>query len=196
MSWTLFVMPVHGLARDGTAEWLAAAEFTRGEPPPGFIQGELPPGFTQGELPPGFTRGELPPGFIQGEQSAEFARGEPAAPPPAWPLPTATDVVAAFRAAGCHGTNWSGPPGDGLPECPDPSGCAAAGGLDLGEVTLRGEPVEVVSFRKPYPLAVLAAACALAPIAGPVVVFDHEAVGAFVVEPGENADGLRAVWPW
>lgn len=140
------------------------------------------------------------------EHSAELTR----AAPPALPFPAAADVLEVFRVAGCHGTNWfrvlGEEPGSRLPECPSPSACAATGGLDLGEVTLRSAggrsdlaastPVEIISFRKPYPLAVLTAACALTAIAGSQVVFDQDGGDAFVIQPGEEVQALTAGWPW
>jgi hypothetical protein len=145
--------------------------------------------------------------------SASFSRGVPDQPPNPKPLPSVGDVLAAFRAAGCHGTvssNLSGTdPTAPLEECPDPAVCSSVDGLDLGEVSLRVvgqdehdqalEPtasVEAMSFRKPVPAAVLAAACALALSAGPQLVFDDSADSVFVVWPGERADDLVAEWPW
>jgi hypothetical protein len=45
--------------------------------------------------------------------------------------------------------------------------------------------VETVAFRKPKPAAVLKAACPLAALAGPQLVFDESATAAFVVQPGD-----------
>jgi hypothetical protein len=168
VSWKLYVVPVDGLSRDGMAEWLASADFTRGIP-------------------------------------------EPASP--IMPRPSIAEVLASFRAAGCHGTNWfeivGEPAGSRLPECPGTDACPGDGALDLGEVSVyttgRGSSVpavaadagvETVSFRKPNPGAVLRAACALAALAGPQLVFDESAAAAFVVRPGEETGDLEADWPW
>jgi hypothetical protein len=86
---------------------------------------------------------------------------------------------------------------------------AAIGGLDLGEVTLRGPAqadfgpllgaaisVEVVSFRKPAGAGALAAVCALARVSGPQLVFGDSAETVFVVWPNEVAGNLAHEWPW
>jgi hypothetical protein len=168
VSWSLYVVPVEGLSRDGMAEWIASAEFVRGTP-------------------------------------------EPA--PQVLPRPSIAAVLDAFRTAGCHGTNWfeviDEPAGSRLPECPGTAFCADDGSLDLGEVSVHtagrtssipavaaDAAVETVSFRKPHPAAVLRAACALAAIAGPQVVFDDSAAAAFVVRPGEEPGDLEGDWPW
>ncbi|WP_328459329.1 hypothetical protein OHA21_26815 [Actinoplanes sp. NBC_00393] len=132
--------------------------------------------------------------------SASFSRGVPEQMPASRPLPSVRDVLAAFRAAGCHGTAWFDLIGTAEPleECPDPGTCYSAGGLDLGEVRLSmvEASVEAVSFRKPVPVAVLTAASALASTAGPQLVFDDSADSLFVVWPGESAESLLAEWPW
>ncbi|MEU9506005.1 hypothetical protein AB0D32_06960 [Micromonospora sp. NPDC048170] len=168
MSWSLFVVPLDGIYRDGMSDWIASAEFTRGIPAQG---------------------------------------------PQALPLPSVAEVLDAFRAAGCHGTNWFEVVGEGagsrLPECPSPGTCASTRGLDLGEVSVysTGETnslpavpadaaVETVAFRKPNPAAVLRAVCALASSAGPQLVFDESAGQAFAVWPGEEAGELEDDWPW
>jgi hypothetical protein len=164
----MYVVPVDSLSRDGMTEWVASAEFTRGVP----------------------------------EQA-----------PPILPRPSIAEVLAAFRAAGCHGTNWfevaGEPAGTRLPECPGVDACLSGGALDLGEVSVytvgrssslpavaAGEAVETVAFRKPNPAAVLKAACALAALAGPQLVFDVSAAVAFVVRPGEETEELEEDWPW
>jgi hypothetical protein len=43
---------------------------------------------------------------------------------------------------------------------------------------------------------VLAAMCALAPVAGPQIVFDDSGDTVFVVRPGEQAGDLAGEWPW
>nr|MDT0658669.1 hypothetical protein [Micromonospora sp. DSM 115978] len=168
MSWSLYVVPVDSLSRDGMAEWIASADFTRGVP----------------------------------ERL-----------PPVLPRPSIVEVLDAFRAAGCHGTNWfevaGEPAGSRLPECPGTDVCTSGGALDLGEVSVHtlgrtsGIPavtadavVETVAFRKPNPAAALRAACALVSLAGPQLVFDESAGAAFVVRPGEKAEDLAEDWPW
>ncbi|WP_326560093.1 hypothetical protein [Micromonospora sp. NBC_01796] len=168
VSWSLFVVPLDGLSQDGMSDWIASAEFTRGIP----------------------------------EQV-----------PQALPRPSVAEVLDAFEAAGCHGTNWfevvGEDAGSRLPECPSPGTCASTGGLDLGEVSvyssgetssqpavLADAAVETVAFRKPNPVAVLRAVCALASYAGPQLVFDESADQAFAVWPGEAAGELEDDWPW
>jgi hypothetical protein len=72
--------------------------------------------------------------------AASFSRGVPQRAPSPLPLPSAAEVLAAFRHAECHGSAWftvSGiAPRWQLPECPDPDGCSRSGGRDLGEVSL------------------------------------------------------------
>lgn len=133
--------------------------------------------------------------------------------PVAQPLPAATEVLDAFRSAGCHGTNWfeivGEDAGSRLPECPEPTYCASVGGLDLGEVSLfvtgrtsslppvpASAPVETVTFRKPSAHAVLRAACALASQAGAQLVFDAAGDDVCVVWPGEVARVVEDDWPW
>jgi hypothetical protein len=168
VSWSLYITPVDSLSRDGMSEWIASASSTRGVP----------------------------------EQI-----------PPVLPRPSVADVLAALRVAGCHGTNWFNltgePAGSRLPECPGTAICTSSGALDLGEVSVytmesgssvpavRADAVvETVAFRKPHPAAALAAACALAALAGPQLVFDESAAAAFVVEPGEQTEELKGKWPW
>ena len=144
---------------------------------------------------------------------AGYSRGVPTTAPEAVPLPTVANVLAAFRDAGCHGEAWftlsdagASPP---LRQCPDTVSCARKGGLDLGEVSLRGAGqagfglplssgarVETVSFRKPSGAGALAAVCALASISGPQLVFDDSADRVFVVWPGELEANLAREWPW
>nr|BFE57660.1 hypothetical protein GCM10020063_021860 [Dactylosporangium thailandense] len=164
----MLVVSLHCLSRDGLSEWLASVQSVRGAPDH--------------------------------------------APEPV-PLPSAAEVLDAFRSAGCHGTNWfrllGEEAGSRLPECPDAGTCASLGGHDLGEVSVycaggtsslqpipADAAVETVSFRKPSAAAVLRAVCALAPIAGPQLVFDDSAAAAFVVWPDEHADALMNDWPW
>jgi hypothetical protein len=142
-------------------------------------------------------------------------------------LPLVVDVLDAFARGGCHGSAWfevdrldiAGI----LPSCTGLAECAAAGWLDLGEVTLResdgrsgldgsgldvetddGKPprldpesrVGSIAFRKPNPVAVLRAVTALARTAGPMLVFDDLADRVFVVSPGDTPEGLAKFWPW
>lgn len=128
-------------------------------------------------------------------------------------MPSVAEVLGAFQSAGCHGTNWfkivGEETGSRLSECPNPSACASAGGLDLGEVSVYspGEAsssppipadavVETVTFRKPNAVAALSAVCALASVAGPQLVFDESAEEAFVIWPGEDVEELGDEWPW
>ncbi|MGI5183751.1 hypothetical protein ACQEVZ_46610 [Dactylosporangium sp. CA-152071] len=168
MSWSLFVVPADELTRDGMADWIA---------------------------------------------SAESIRGLPERTPPVLPRPSVAEVLDALRAAGCHGTNWfevvDEPAGSRLPECPGTAACTGDGTLDLGEASVytagqtsslpavaADAAVETVTFRKPNPAAVLRAACALAALAGPQLVFDESATAAFVIWPGEEPADLEGDWPW
>ncbi|MEU8234966.1 hypothetical protein AB0C12_35685 [Actinoplanes sp. NPDC048967] len=168
MSWSLYAVPLHDLAEDGMADWA---------------------------------------------KSTSFSRGVPDQAPPPRPLPSVGDVLRAFRTAGCHGTPWFIVDATGaaeqLEECPDPSACPRTDGRDLGEVSLRAEDhadrdrplpldaaVRSLSFRKPDGTAVLAAMCALTPVAGAQLVYDDSADEVFVVRSGERAEDLVADWPW
>ncbi|MEV0136768.1 hypothetical protein AB0H83_51135 [Dactylosporangium sp. NPDC050688] len=167
MSWSLYVVPVDALGRDGMAEWIA---------------------------------------------SAECGRGVPEGVPQVLPRPSVGAVLDALREADCHGTNWfevvGEPAGSRLPECPGTAACASGAVVDLGEVSVytagrssgpavpADAAVETVTFRKPDPAAVLRAACALAAVAGPQLVFDEGAAAAFVVWPGEEPGALAGDWPW
>ena len=151
-------------------------------------------------------------GVLDWADAASHSRGVPDTAPAAVPLPTVSEVLAAFHDAGCHGEAWFQVSDDGSPPlrpCPDPESCARNGGLDLGEVTLRGAAredlgrplssateIETVSFRKPSAAGALAAVCALASVAGPQLVFDDSAEQVFVVRPGELASDLAQEWPW
>jgi hypothetical protein len=92
-----------------------------------------------------------------------------------------------------------------LPPCPDPAPCADLAGRDLGEVSLQAEdgdeleldtPVTAIAFRKPSGRAVLAAALALAPHAGPLLVFDDNADRLFVVSIEDDPSLMAEHWPW
>lgn len=151
--------------------------------------------------------------ILEWTASASQKRGVPARVNDVAPLPSARTVLDAFREAGCHGEAWFKVAGTEttalLDACPDPGACSRTGGLDLGEVSLTAaghagpdQPlpadavIEGTSFRKPSGRAVLAAMCALAPVAGPQLVFDDSAGIVFVVRPGERAEELAAEWPW
>lgn len=152
-------------------------------------------------------------GVLEWVAGASHSRGFPDTVPAAVPLPTVAEVLAAFHDAGCHGEAWFevsdaevSPP---LRRCPDPALCQRNGGLDIGEVTLRGAEqagrgvplssstrVETVSFRKPSRAGALAAVCALASVSGPQLVFDGSADQVFVVWPNELEADLAQQWPW
>ena len=152
-------------------------------------------------------------GVLEWAATASHSRGVPSTAPTAVPLPTVTEVLTAFHEAGCHGEAWFEISGaeaaPTLRECPDPGSCAGNGGLDIGEVALRGPAqahfgrllstttsVETVSFRKPTGAGALAAVCALARVSGPQLVFDDSADTVFVVWPNEVAGTLAHEWPW
>jgi hypothetical protein len=145
--------------------------------------------------------------------SVSSPRGLPDHAPGPQPPARVLDVLAAFRAAGCHGTAWFEvsdlDAGLGLPQCPDPMACADAGGLDLGEVSLHvagqaagkrplhaGDTVEGLSFRKPSGAAALHTVCALTAVTGPLLVYDPSGDQVFVVRPDERAEDLAGEWPW
>jgi hypothetical protein len=152
-------------------------------------------------------------GVLEWAATATYSRGVPSTVPATVPLPTAADVLIALRHAGCHGEarfqvgdDDAAPP---LMQCPDPASCARDGGLDLGEVGLRGAEqadfglplssntrVETVWLRKPSGAGALAAVCALVSVTGPQLVFDDSADRAFVVWPGEIEADLVQDWPW
>ncbi|MEV4763305.1 hypothetical protein AB0J89_11785 [Micromonospora chokoriensis] len=151
-------------------------------------------------------------GGLEWVAGAGASFGLPEEPPAARELPTVSQVLSAFREAGCHGVPWFRVAGQevtgDLPGCPDPATCAAMGGLDLGEVSLGvdgadgGEPVELdqavtdIGFRKPSGNAVLAAVVALASQAGPLLVVDDSGEHVFVVSPGDDPTDLSQHWPW
>jgi hypothetical protein len=137
--------------------------------------------------------------------------GMPKHPPAPQPLPTAAQVVTAFRDAGCHGTAWYHIDGPGtpdeLPACPNIGPCANAGGLDLGEVQLgprNGDrehlvpttPIASMGFRKPVSLAVLTAMHRLSSSAGPILIYHDSASDMFVVSPHDALNELAQHWPW
>jgi hypothetical protein len=152
-------------------------------------------------------------GVLEWAAAASRSRGVPDTVPAAVPLPTVAEVLTALHDAGCHGEAWFqvsdaevAPP---LRRCPDPVSCVRSGGLDIGEVTLRGAAqadfglplstatrVETVSFRKPDGAGALAAVCALARVSGPQLVFDDSADTLFVVWPNEVEEDLAHEWPW
>ena len=130
----------------------------------------------------------------------------PAQAPEPRPFPSLREVVAAFRAAGCHGDSWfrtNGDPATVLPPCPGLK-CRTN---DLGEVSptrktggdndvwLPDTPVESVGFRKPSGYAVLRAVCALTPATGPLLVADEDGE-VFIVSPGDQPEALEPDWPW
>lgn len=151
-------------------------------------------------------------GMLNWATSVGFSRGVPDRAPKPLPLPSVVDVLAAFKAAGCHGTAWfkvfGEDPASSLAECPGSDACFRSNGLDLGEVNVQvvghvhsvqvppDAAVESIAFRKPVGVAVLAALCALALTAGPQLVFDDSADSVFVVWPGERRDDLIGEWPW
>lgn len=154
----------------------------------------------------------LADGGLEWAAGAESSFGLPEEPPAARELPTVSQVLSAFREAGCHGVPWFQVVGQevtsDLPGCPDRATCASMGGLDLGEVSLGvdgadgDEPVELdqavtdIGFRKPSGTAVLAAVVALASQAGPLLVFDDSGEHVFVVSPGDDPTDLAQHWPW
>lgn len=149
-------------------------------------------------------------GGLDWAAAASFTYGVPERAPASRPLPLVTDVLSAIRSAGCHGTAWFADEdldaSVRLPPCPNPAACAAAGGMDLGEVSLQtahqggslraDDLVETVVFRKPSGVAALHATCALTASAGALLAFDHSTDQVFVVSPGDRPEDLIAHWPW
>ena len=56
--------------------------------------------------------------------------------------------------------------------------------------------VEAISFSKPYPQAVLRAACAMSAVWGQVVAMEHSGCESVVVSPSEPLESIRARTPW
>lgn len=151
-------------------------------------------------------------GVLAWAADADSSFGLPDEPPSPRELPTVSQVLAAFRNAGCHGVPWFQVAGhdlaSDLPGCPDPAACASAGGMDLGEVSVGvdgaggDEPATLdqavtdIGFRKPSGRAVLAVTVALASQAGPLLVFSDSGEHVFVVSPGDDPTQLGQHWPW
>ncbi len=129
-------------------------------------------------------------------------RGRDVRPAPVTPLPTAGQILSAFRAAGVHGDPWFSVDGveDALLE-------GTGSQTYLGEVTLhppkhhpdgdrlsRETPIESIGFRKPWAPAVMHAALGLAQVAGPLVVFTDDADLFIVIHPDDEADQVAPLW--
>ena len=99
-----------------------------------------------------------------------------------------------------------------LPPCPDPAACAESGGLHLGEIGLQvddrgtskwshatsGElevdaAVTAMQFRNPTGRGVYTAALALAPSAGPLLVF-NDIDTVFVVSADDDPSRMAEHW--
>ncbi|MBB5873069.1 hypothetical protein F4553_006503 [Allocatelliglobosispora scoriae] len=144
------------------------------------------------------------PDVLEWAASASASFGVPGQLPPPHPLPVVAEVLTAFRKAGCHGTPWFRVDGLGAG-----FELASGGGLDLGEVTLQApdwedqeapltpeSEVGSVGFRDPESTAALYAICALAQIAGAMLVFDTDCERVIVVWPGDSPVSLAEHWPW
>jgi hypothetical protein len=147
---------------------------------------------------------------------ARYSYGVPHQPPPERDFPTVEQVLSAFRQASCHGWAFArvrGPsaPID-LPPCPDPAACAESDGLHLGEIGLQIDdqgtpkwshstsdelepdaPVTALQFRNPTSRGLLAAALALAPRSGPLLVFD-DIDTVFVVSADDDPSRMAGHW--
>jgi hypothetical protein len=134
------------------------------------------------------------------------AHGVPDRLPEPHPLPTARAVVGALVAAHCHGTSSTEVIDLGAEPlaCPDPDACARH---DLGEISLHSAdslaepipldaPIEFISCRRAYEPTALVAACALARISGPWVVYPDAYGTVCVVWPGDRPEVLAAEWDW
>jgi hypothetical protein len=158
-------------------------------------------------------RGFGQPGGWEWLTSRPSAYGLPDRLPEPMPLPSVTMVLDALRSAGCHGQPWY--------KVADDAGertqlsAPIAGDLEqyyLGEVSLdidgrkpddaagpvisSHDLVQGVGFRKPHPVAVLRAVCALAAVGGPMVAFDDHCDTVFVVHPQDTFASLQPRWPW
>jgi hypothetical protein len=99
-----------------------------------------------------------------------------------------------------------------LPPCPDPATCAESDDLHLGEIGLQVEDcgiskwshsnleelelddsVTAIQFRNPVGRGVFAAALALAPEAGPLVVF-NDIDTVFVVSADDDESRMAERW--
>jgi len=147
---------------------------------------------------------------------ARHSYGVPQQTPPARDFPTIQQVLSAFRQANCHGRAFVRVRGPGasidLPSCPDPADCAESRSLHLGEIGLRIDdqgtpkwshstwdelepdaPVTAVQFRNPVGRGLLTVALALAPRAGPLLVYnDFDTV--FVVSPDDDPSRMAEQW--
>jgi hypothetical protein len=129
---------------------------------------------------------------------------------PARPLPAAGAVANAIAAAQLHGVGYfeivSSEPAFKLLTC---SGDTCSEDRHLGFVSLQveGTPcdgdtfdsdaaVSAVVCRSPDSRAVMYLALALAPVAGPLVVFDVPGEDMCVVSGTEEPGALVQVWPW
>ncbi|GAA3388539.1 hypothetical protein [Cryptosporangium minutisporangium] len=168
MSWSLFMVPLHSLARDGLAEWLASATSTRGLPDEIPLPRPLP---TVAEVLDAFRLAGC-----HGTNWFEVIDEDAGTRLPECPEPTTCASVGGLDLGevSLYATGQT----SSLPPIP----------ADV--------PVETVTFRKPSAAAVMRAACALASSAGPQLLFDHSGDPVFVVWPGEVTRELELDWPW
>ncbi|MDG6103311.1 hypothetical protein Daura_17545 [Dactylosporangium aurantiacum] len=166
MSWSLYVVPVDALGRDGMAEWIASADHSRGVP--AVVPRVVP------RPSVGAVLDALRAAGCHGTNWFEVA-GEPAG----------------SRLPECPGAAACGAAVD-LGEV----SVYTAGRSSSVPAVTADAAVETVTFRKPDPAAVLRAVCALAAVAGPQLVFDEGGAAAFVVWSGEGAEALAGEWPW
>jgi hypothetical protein len=148
---------------------------------------------------------------------AKFSYGVPLQTPPERDFPTIKQVLSAFRQANCHGWPFLRVRGPNasieLPPCPDPATCAESEGLHLGEIGLQVDDrgtsrwshttldeleldasVTAIQFRKPIGRGVFAAALALAPQAGPLLVFNVNIDTVFVVSADDDPSRMAEHW--
>jgi hypothetical protein len=147
---------------------------------------------------------------------AKVSYGVPLQTPAERDFPTINQVLSAFRQANCHGWPWlrvRGPSSSiDLPPCPDPATCHESEGLHLGEIGLQVDdrgtprwshstvdeleldaPVTAMQFRNPVSRGVFAAALALAPQAGPLLVF-NDVDTVFVVSADDDPSRMAENW--
>jgi hypothetical protein len=168
VSWSLFVMPLHTLSREGMVEWIASAEFARGVPDSAPAPRPLPS-----------VADVLEALRAAGCHGTNWFRvlGDD----------TGSRLPECREPSNCAGIG-------GL-DLGEVSIYAAGQDSSLPPVPADA-PIETVTFRKPNASASLRAVCALASLSGPQLVFDDSASGAFVVQPGEQAHELADEWPW
>ncbi|HXT93018.1 MAG TPA: hypothetical protein VN714_27610 [Trebonia sp.] len=168
MSWSLFVLPLHEVLRDGGLAWAGSADFARGVPD--HVPGPQSPPRVLDVL------GAFRAVGCHGTAWFEVSDLDAAS----W-LPECPDPMSCEETGGRHLGEVS----------------LHVAGQAADKRPLRtGTTVEGLSFRKPSGAAVLHAVCALTAAAGPLLVYDPAGNQVFVVWPTERAEELTGEWPW